>query len=470
MSIIFLFKIIIFELLSKLSLSEKNPEKRYISIPFIIQNPDSNLITNSLTFLQNYFSNKILFNISVGNNSQIVNGIFHQDESCFEFLDKNKYFPTENIISYSPKKSTSFNIRKETIYNTFSPNEYMALGSDFFLFDKNYKYNLSFSFFKTKNEEEINFEEIKDGQYIPKIGLSLPPQDTHLKEKCPNFFNDVKKAANLSKDLISFEFTENNKGNFIFGDELYNYDKNKYYYSQYVGSHTSQYHQFFFYKSFLIDKNNEDINITDGTYSELDYNSGVIIGHPKFQKIINTNFFDPLIIDNTCKIDNISFNNSQYFVYSCEGENFANKIKSFPKIFFESKDFEYAFELNYNDLFIKCENVYYFLIIFKENYKQNTWHFGQPFFKKFNFSMKLDEFWVGFYNPNKPIIRPEEKEPDEGKSNVIKIIIIVALVVLVIGLAVGMFFLGKKMRNERKKRANELTDDNYDYSAGIINS
>ena len=35
---------------------------------------------------------------------------------------------------------------------------------------------------------------------------------------------------------------------------------------------------------------------------------------------------------------------------------------------------------------------------------------------------------------------------------------------------VGMFFLGKKMRNERKKRANELTDDNYDYNAGIINS
>jgi hypothetical protein len=339
----------------------------------------------------------------------------------------------------------------------------------FFLFDKNDKYNLSFLFFKTKNEEEINYEEIKDGQYIPKIGLSLPPQDTQLKEKCPNFFNDVKKAANLSKDLISFEFTENNKGNFIFGDELYNYDKNKYYESQYVGSHTSQYHQIFFYKSFLIDKNNEDINITDGTYSELDYNSGVIIGHPKFQKIINTNFFDPLIIDNTCKIDNITFNNSQYFVYICDGENFANKMKSFPKIFFQSKDFEYAFELNYNDLFIKCGSVYYFLIIFKENYKQNTWHFGQPFFKKFNFSMKLDEFWVGFYNPNKPRIKPEEK-PDEGKSNVIKIIIIVALVVLVIGLAVGMFFLGKKMRNERKKRANELTDDNYDYSAGIINS
>ena len=55
-------------------------------------------------------------------------------------------------------------------------------------------------------------------------------------------------------------------------------------------------------------------------------------------------------------------------------------------------------------------------------------------------------------------------------NQVIKIIIIVALVVLVIGLAVGMFFLGKKMRNERRKRANELTDDNYDYSAGIINS
>ena len=84
--------------------------------------------------------------------------------------------------------------------------------------------------------------------------------------------------------------------------------------------------------------------------------------------------------------------------------------------------------------------------------------------------MKLDEYWVGFYNPNKPAIKQDVDNPDGEKSNVTKIVIIVALVIFVLGLAVGMFFLGKKMRNERKKRANELTDDNYDYNAGIINS
>ena len=39
--------------------------------------------------------------------------------------------------------------------------------------------------------------------------------------------------------------------------------------------------------------------------------------------------------------------------------------------------------------------------------------------------------------------------------------------ILVIGLSVGMFFLGRKLKNDRKKRANELVDENYDYSAGI---
>ena len=470
MSITFLFKIIIFEILSKLSLSEKKSQKRYISIPFIIPNPDSTYITNSLTFLQNYFTNKILFDFTIGNNSQTVNGILNQDDSCFEFLDKNQYFYTENIISYSPKKSTSFDIRKEIIHNTYTPNEYMAMGSDYYIFGQNDKYNLSFLFLKTINEEEINYQEIKDKKYIPKIGLSLPNQDTHLKEDCPQFFHDSKKVANLSKYLISFEFTDNNKGNFIFGDEMYNYNKDIYYQSQYVGSYTSETHQIYFYKSHLIDKNNEDIDVTDGTYSVLDYNSGVIIGISKFQNIINTNFFDALITDNSCKIDNITYNNSYYLVYNCKGENFSNKIKSFPKLVFESKDFEYNFELNYNDLFIKCGNVYYFLIIFKGNDKQTVWRFGQPFFKKFNFSMKLDEYWVGFYNPNKPAIKQDVDNPDEKKSNATKIIIIVALVIFVLGLAVGMFFLGKKMRNERKKRANELTDDNYDYNAGIINS
>ena len=138
---------------------------------------------------------------------------------------------------------------------------------------------------------------------------------------------------------------------------------------------------------------------------------------------------------------------------------------------FESKGFAYEFELDYNDLFIKLGNKYYFLIIFgeiKQSFMENTWHLGLPFYKKYSFTSNLDANWVGFYNPNYPIIEKSDKVTDEGLSTTVKtIIIIVALCVFFIGLAIAMFFLGQKLRNDRRKRANELMDDNYDYSAGI---
>ena len=132
---------------------------------------------------------------------------------------------------------------------------------------------------------------------------------------------------------------------------------------------------------------------------------------------------------------------------------------------FVSKNFEYNFELTYADLFTKINNKYYFLVIFKEKSEKNTWIFGQPFYKKYQFTINLDQNWVGFYNPNKEKIIPQKQESStSGMSKTSKVLLIVGLVILFIGISVGMFFLGRKLKNDRKRRANELTDDNYEYS------
>ena len=466
--IIFLFKIFIFKILFKLYSSEEPLQRRYISIPFNIKVSSPNKISNSQSFIDNYYSKNIILEFSIGKNSQIVNGILDQENSCFEFIDKNLITNLDNINIYSPKKSESFDIRKEKIYHTYEDDEIMAIGSDIFNFNKDDKYNISFLFLKTINENEINYEEIKNKQYISKIGLKLLNQESHFDGICPQFFQNSKKIANLSKYIISFEFNDVNKGNFIFGDELFNYNEQKYYESQYIGTYSSTNHQIYFNQVHLIDKNKNKINITEGTYATFNYNNGVIIGTSIFQKKINETFFDLLIKDNICKNNIVQYNNIQYNVYSCEEKNFKDKLISFPKIFFVSKSFEYNFELNYSDLFINLGSIYYFLIIFQINESKNGWIFGQPFFKKFNFTINLDENWVGFYNPDKPIIKKEDNNKNNPRNNKTrKIIIIISLVLFVIGLALGMFFLGKKMKNDRKKRANELMDDNYDYSVGI---
>ncbi len=437
-------------------------QKKYISIPFSIQAPDNNLIFNSQSFIEKYFYKNIILDFSIGENPQITNGIINKDLSCFELIEeKNISFDKNSLKFFSPRKSTSVKLRKEVIKISYQPDEYMALGSDFFSFNE--KNNMSFLFKRVKNEYEINFDEIKNNNYIVKIGMILPSREM----KCPQFFHDVKKVANLSKYIISFEFDENNnKGNLIFGDELFNYKNTKYFESQYIGSYSSQNHQIYFNEAkMILNSDNTNINISQGTNSIFDYNLGFIIGLDNYKKIIDLYFFDDLLNKQICSYDNVHFNNTNFIVYSCNEGNFESKIKSFPKLIFVSKNFEYNFELTYADLFTKINNKYYFLVIFKEKSEKNTWFFGQPFYKKYQFTINLDQNWVGFYNPNKEKIIPEKQESStSGMSKTSKVLLIVGLVILFIGISVGMFFLGRKLKNDRKRRANELTDDNYDYS------
>ena len=437
-------------------------QKKYISIPFSIQATDNNLIFNAQSFIEKYFYKNIILDFSIGENPQITNGIINQDLSCFELIEeKNISFDKNSLKFFSPRKSTSIKLRKEVIKISYQPDEYMALGSDFFSFNE--KNNMSFLFKHVKNEDEINFDEIKNNNYIVKIGMILPSREM----KCPQFFHDVKKVANLSKYIISFEFDENNnKGNLIFGDELFNYKNTKYFESQYIGSYSSQNHQIYFNEAkMILNSDNTNINISQGTNSIFDYNLGFIIGLDNYKKIIELHFFDDLLNKKICFYDNVHFNNTNFNVYSCNEGNFESKIKSFPKLIFVSKNFEYNFELTYADLFTKINNKYYFLVIFKEKSEKNTWIFGQPFYKKYQFTINLDQNWVGFYNPNKEKIIPQKQESStSGMSKTSKVLLIVGLVILFIGISVGMFFLGRKLKNDRKRRANELTDDNYEYS------
>ena len=454
---------IIFQMLLTYIISTSTSvQKKYISIPFSIQAPDNNLIFNAQSFIEKYFYKNIILDFSIGENPQITNGIINQDLSCFELIEeKNIFFDKNSLKFFSPRKSTSVKLRKEVIKISYQPDEYMALGSDFFSFNE--KNNMSFLFKHVKNEDEINFDEIKSNNYIVKIGMILPSREM----KCPQFFHDVKKAANLSKYIISFEFDENNnKGNLIFGDELFNYKNTKYFESQYIGSYSSQNHQIYFNEAkMILNSDNININISQGTNSIFDYNLGFIIGLDNYKKLIDLHFFDDLINKKICFYDNIHFNNTNFNVYSCNEGNFESKIKSFPKLIFVSKNFEYNFELTYADLFTKINNKYYFLVIFKEKSEKNTWIFGQPFYKKYQFTINLDQNWVGFYNPNKEKIIPQKQESStSGMSKTSKVLLIVGLVILFIGISVGMFFLGRKLKNDRKRRANELTDDNYDYS------
>ena len=137
-----------------------------------------------------------------------------------------------------------------------------------------------------------------------------------------------------------------------------------------------------------------------------------------------------------------------------------------------------TFSLNKVHLFHRV----YFLVVFrKSETANNIWKLDEPFFSHFQFTFDQEQKTVGFYNLNLERIKNSvyidqlNKEEDKNKNNeensgnnknMLLLIIVIIGIIFIIIVAVGIaFFVGKKWNEIRKKRANELNDDNFDYSS-----
>ena len=463
-------KIFILLLLLKLCSFQEQKIKKYILLPFSInENNNSPQIYNSDIFIQNYFNKNIILSFYLGDPSQKINSIILNNNICFELRNSNNISISSNNI-YSPKYSSSFSLLNKQLFFTWGITRFMTVGYDYISFDKNKneneKYNCSF-YFQMTNEENISISEISDKEYFAKISLNKPIYYTGY--ECPNFITEIKAKANLNKYTFSFEFINANKGNLIIGDELFNYNNKKYFKSQYIYEYSNDNYDIYF-NDIISYRKNENISF-NGTYGRLSFNLGVIIGTKEYKQVIDNIFFNKYISDKICQIDTITYNTTQnYYVYNCNSDKF--NIKIFPKIIFVSRNYYYNFELNYSDLFIKSNSKYYFLIIFKSNNNnkdiKDIWILGQPFISKYSFTLNVDAKMIGFYNPDLPINTDEleinKNKNNKNKNNIIKkIFFVLFLIFCMIGLLILTFIFGMKMKKEKKKRANELGDDNYEY-------
>ena len=460
--------------------------QKYLLIPFSLQQEkqDTSQLYDSNTFIQNNFYKNITFDFYIGDPPQKVNGIIINDNLCFELKIEKDLYTYNNFFNfinnkYKPKDSSTFSVINKEL--RWDKGQYMTLGSDFFKFENHEEsYNLTFLLKKT-DEELIDLDELKNTNYILKFGLNA--LTSFSGDECPNFMNSIKSKARLSKYLISFEFKDANNGYLVIGDELYNYNSKIYHESQHIGIYTDSLYNLNHNKEIIIDERNHQNITLNLSYIYLQYDLGVIIGTNEYKQIIDDIFFNTLIDKKICQIDKVKLNTTDnYYLYSCNENNL--DIKLFPKIIFYSHSYNFNFELNYNDLFVKKNNNrYYFLILFKENNDLNTntkeeWKMGEPFYKKYNFTINTDARILGFYNPNYDFeedkeIKDEESNDKKGNNetlnnnssnNIALIIIFIVLGSLLVAFLMFIsFYYGLKMRYGRKIRANELNEDNYEY-------
>ena len=310
----------------------------------------------------------------------------------------------------------------------------------------------------------------------------------------PQFIQFLKKNKIIEEYSWTFKFHTKEEGRLIIGDEPHNYEtsKNFYHKNKYnkvvTYSHNDENFpwSFHFKEIFFINSKNEMIYVGKWIKMILVQNLGFIIGEDKYKNLILENYFQELIDKNVCILEKSNITNHPkkgifyhesgiYEMFHCNKSLINEKI-IFPKLNFFEPNLEYNFTFSFNNLFQLIDDRYYFLVIFPEDITHaayKVWYLGLPFYYSNQFVFNYDSNTIGIYDQNIQIEEDEEKgqndgdnhkdkkkDPNKNLSSTLKILTIIFIVIILI---ISAYFIGKKVNEGRKKRANELNDDNYEY-------
>ena len=216
-----------------------------------------------------------------------------------------------------------------------------------------------------------------------------------------------------------------------------------------------------------ISKKIEDFNkkIKFDLKVELDYHSGGV-RIPKYLQPFYHKAFEEYIDKKECFTE--TFDWGLYSFYYCKkNKNIISEIKkTFPGVIFKNTDLSYNFYLESDDLFIEEKDYIFCLIYFEtKNNGNNIWKLGKPFLKKYQFVINYDEKYMKFYTKldEKHNNNKNEEKTNNGVSYTVYIISIILAVIIVTIICFLFFKFYLYEKYFRKKRANELDDNDYEY-------
>ncbi len=435
---------------------------------------------NATRFLNYWFYNGMYSVVNVGSDTiQAYINMKHSKlsiEKCdvdriySKALLNNKYF-------YKPFESSTYSEKDNKI------------GNDIFSFYGDMRYRT----YKTIGEEKgkgLDFyftAENDDTALCGNLGFNM-----NVNSDKTNLIYQLKNRKYIKEYIWTLKYQTEEDGIIVVGTEPHFYDD--YYMSQYVTIKAIQNQSPETAWSFKMDEvstYDENKNKVVFSQNKVDFlvDRGLIIGTDEYKKKIDELFFDDLIdTKKVCKREVSVFSEAgknekdEYYVYYCDRNDFmGNKYSSntkyygkFPNLDFYIKEHNYTFILSKEHLFYAMGKIAFFLVVFKKSDTENKiWKFGEPFFSHYQLTFNQDKKTVGFYDyrlekiKNEDyikIIEQKKQENNQKNENIYKILKIILIVVGFIAFVALAYFLGKKLNESRKKRANELSDDDFDYS------
>ena len=414
-------------------------------------------------FLDNYLDYKIYTIIKIGSPNKIIPVFINSNIKIFrtKFNDgKISNFDFTKFDIYQPSYSKSFiNITELLNLEEFYFFGYSLINETIFLCknkncEKEYEIKNFQLYAQTKNDI-LNYS-----YSLGELGIPLSKSNNDQ----ANILIELKNLEIINTNIFTIEYTDNKEGYIYLGEypHIYNsieYNKDilttAYSIPNYGANNQIKLKMDKIY--IINESNNSNIFLQNNSIS-FNYGSGIILSSEEYFNKILEIFFNKYINMNICKINIERRNiNNNYNIISCK-KSAEFKIEKFPPLYLFKEEFDFIFELNYNDLFEQIDNIFIFLVIYFP-FSCDKFELGKPFLKKYQLSYNVDMSTVHFYKKNN---MNNNKDKKNNKSN--NFIFLFILIILVI------FFLGlyykKIFHSKRKKRKNELNED-YDFNIPI---
>lgn len=462
-------KLIILSLIIKIYTEEKDisniaviPFKTYLPINYDITNPVSQLI-NSFVYRKTYL------NIEV-QSGQKIPMFLNFEQVQMHTSNIIAYFRNDDDIHQSLYTSDCSHICNFDFVTSFS---YKQL-SDFNNIFYNWRYCIASEqmiFYKDLEEKEKSYYEIKFIHDTNKTNICILTGliDTQSpKEIKFSLFHQIKDLINSKKFTWSFDFKGQNEGKFIIGDiidndklNFYNENKNENFIQSkqyrfglevfwriypekiYIGNYVNEtYNQYF-----SITIHNRYISVTEELFNDI-----------KKQFLIDEEICSEEVTDYYYR--SIYCNKKKYL-------SLTDNYKKLPNFTIFLKE-RYNITFSPKDLFLeKGDYIYFFIreLRPRDHRKDVKFSIGSILFEKYVVVFD-DEASLLYILQEKT--SPEEPEKD---NTTLKIVLICVLSFVLCGVTfviIGKLY-GKKLFGDRKKKANELLDDYFEYTPENIN-
>ena len=424
---------------------------------------DSNSSTQDISIHSQLYDYLLYTTLNIGEPNQLILGIFNSESNAFVINNEDKCKKNTNY-NYSYTNSESSEIIQKVDGEYYFPG-YLII-NDTIRFDVIEKAQRKI---EVINDFQFKFEEPKkswgkeDEQnklYCANIGFEINRE----KKTWTKFITKLKDMNVIDSYKITMNYTKNNEGYFYIGDFPHEFEPNNFKEFQLISTYGIPRSSFC---QFRIMMDNVYTIVNETKIFKISYNEvffhlelGLIICHVDYFNFIKNVFFKEFFNNSICSLESMTKDLNTYYMIICE-DNISFNIKSFPSIYFNHSELNKTFLLDYNDLFYYENNKYYFLIIYS-SFSGSYWKLGKPFLKKYQITLDLDSKKIYFYDNLKKDNKEEQiYNKDLYTINLKEILLIIFCLILFVILLIVLI---KGIKKSRKKRANELKDDDYEYT------